>query len=73
MVLVLIAGVVSVRVINSDRTPEAAVREYVQLIADGKYDAASKLVDPGVNSYQRRLFERIKLIVELKARLKLTL
>ena len=55
MVLVLIAGVVSVRVINSDRTPEAAVREYVQLIADGKYDAASKLVDPGANSYQRRL------------------
>ena len=55
MVLVLIVGVVSVRVINSDRTPEAAVREYVQLIADGKYDAASKLVDPGVNSYQRRL------------------
>jgi hypothetical protein len=55
MVLVLIAGVVSVRVINSDRTPEAAVSEYVQLIADGKYDAASKLVDPGANSYQRRL------------------
>lgn len=55
MVLVLIAGVVSVRATNSDRTPEAAVREYVQLIADGKYDAASKLVDPGANSYQRRL------------------
>lgn len=55
IVLVLVAGVVSVRVINSDRTPEAAVREYVQLIADGKYDAASKLVDPGANSYRRRL------------------
>ena len=55
MVLVLIAGVVSVRATNSDRTPEAAVREYVQLIADGKYDAASKLVDPGANSYRRRL------------------
>ena len=55
MVLVLIVGVVSARVTNSGRTPEAAVREYVQLIADGKYDAASKLVDPGVNSYQRRL------------------
>ena len=55
MVLVLIVGVVSVRVINSDRTPEAAVREYVQLIADGKYDAASKLVDPGANSDRRRL------------------
>ena len=46
VVLALIVGVVSVRVINSDRTPEAAVREYVQLISDGKYDEASKLVDP---------------------------
>lgn len=55
VVLALIVGVVSVRATNSDRTPEAAVREYVQLIADGKYDAASKLVDPGANSYQRRL------------------
>lgn len=49
VVLALIVGVVSVRAINSERTertPEAVVREYVQLIADGKYDAASKLVDP---------------------------
>ena len=72
MALALIVGVVSARVTNSGRTPEAAVREYVQLIADGKYDAASKLVDPGVNSYQRRLLSD-KAIVELKARLKLTL
>ena len=50
VVLALIVGVVSVRAINSERTertPEAAVREYVQLISDGKYDEASKLVDPG--------------------------
>ncbi len=46
MVLALIVGVVSARVTNSGRTPEAAVREYVQLIADGKYDEANKLVDP---------------------------
>lgn len=46
VVLALIVGVVSVRAINSERTPEAAVREYVQLISDGKYDEASKLVDP---------------------------
>lgn len=46
VVLALIVGVVSVRATNSGRTPEAAVREYVQLISDGKYDAASKLVDP---------------------------
>jgi len=44
--LALIVGVVSARVTNSGRTPEAAVREYVQLIADGKYDEANKLVDP---------------------------
>lgn len=58
VVLALIAGVVSVRAINSERTertPEAVVREYVQLISDGKYDAASKLVDPGVTDDQRRL------------------
>ena len=47
VVLALIVGVVSVRATNSERTPEAAVREYVQLISDGKYDEASKLVDPG--------------------------
>lgn len=46
VVLVLIVGVVSVGATNSGRTPEAAVREYVQLISDGKYDEASKLVDP---------------------------
>lgn len=50
VVLALIVGVVSVRVTNSGRTPEAAVREYVQLISDGKYDEASKLVDPSGSS-----------------------
>lgn len=50
VVLALIVGVVSVRATNSDRTPEAAVREYVQLISDGKYDEASKLVDPSSSS-----------------------
>lgn len=50
VVLALIVGVVSVRAINSGRTPEAAVREYVQLISDGKYDEASKLVDPSSSS-----------------------
>ena len=50
VVLALIVGVVSARVTNSGRTPEAAVREYVQLISDGKYDEASKLVDPSSSS-----------------------
>lgn len=49
IVLVLVVREVSVRVNNSDRTPEAAVREYVQLISDGKYEAASKLVNPDEN------------------------
>lgn len=50
VVLALIVGVVSVGATNSGRTPEAAVREYVQLISDGKYDEASKLVDPSSSS-----------------------
>ena len=50
VVLALIVGVVSARVTNSGHTPEAAVREYVQLISDGKYDEASKLVDPSSSS-----------------------
>ena len=36
-------------------TPEAAVRDYVQLIADGKYDEANKVVDPGVTGTQSEL------------------
>lgn len=50
VVLALIVGVVSARVTNSGHTPEAAVREYVQLISDGKYDEASKLVGPSSSS-----------------------
>ena len=43
VVLVVIIGVVGVNVINSGRTAEETVRNYAQLIADGKYDEANKV------------------------------
>ena len=55
VVLVVIIGVVGVNVINSGRTAEETVRNYAQLIADGKYDEANKVVDPGVANNMRML------------------
>ncbi len=55
VVLVVIIGVVGVNVINSGRTAEEIVRNYAQLIADGKYDEANKVVDPGVATDMRML------------------
>ena len=55
VMLVLVIGGISVKVLNSESTPEADVRDYVQLIADGKYDEANKVVDPGVTGAQREL------------------
>ena len=55
VVLVVIIGVVGVNVINSGRTAEETVRNYAQLIADGKYDEANKVVDPGVENNRRML------------------
>lgn len=55
VVLVVIIGVVGVNVINSGRTAEETVRNYAQLIADGKYDEANKVVDPGVETNMRML------------------
>lgn len=55
VVLVVIIGVVGVNVINSGRTAEETVRNYAQLIADGKYDEANKVVDPGVENNRRIL------------------
>lgn len=55
VVLVVIIGVVGVNVINSGRTAEEVVRNYAQLIADGKYDEANKVVDPGVGKSKRML------------------
>ena len=55
VVLVVIIGVVGVNVINSGRNAEEVVRNYAQLIADGKYDEANKVVDPGVGKSKRML------------------
>lgn len=55
VVLVVIIGVVGVNVINSGRNAEETVRNYAQLIADGKYDEANKVVDPGVGKSKRML------------------
>lgn len=55
VVLVVIIGVVGVNMINSGRTAEETVRNYAQLIADGKYDEANKVVDPGVATDMRML------------------
>lgn len=53
--LVVLAGVILVSVLNSSRTPEAAARAYAQLVADGKADEATALVDPGVHNDERVL------------------
>lgn len=55
VVLVVVIGVVGVNMINSGRTAEETVRNYAQLIADGKYDEANKVVDPGVKNNMRML------------------
>lgn len=55
VVLVVVIGVVGVNMINSGRTAEETVRNYAQLIADGKYDEANKVVDPGVQTNMRML------------------
>lgn len=55
VVLVLVVGVVAINMINSGRNAEEVVRNYAQLIADGKYDEANKVVDPGVGKSKRML------------------
>ena len=53
LVVLVIAGVVAIKVVNSSRTPEAEVRKYLDLLAAGKASAATAMVDPGVNNDQR--------------------
>ena len=53
IVVLVIAGVVAIKVMNSSRTPEAEVRKYLDLLAAGKASAATAMVDPGVNNDQR--------------------
>ena len=53
LVVLVIAGVVAIKVMNSSRTPEAEVRKYLDLLAAGKGTEATAMVDPGVDNDQR--------------------
>ncbi len=53
LVVLVIAGVVAIKVANSSRTPEAQVCQYLDLLAAGKANAATAMVDPGVPNDQR--------------------
>lgn len=53
LLVVVIAGVIGVKVANSSRTPEAEVRQYLDLLAAGNASAATAMVDPGVPNDQR--------------------
>lgn len=54
--LVLVgAGAIAVHVVNARRGPEQAVEAYLALLADGRADAATAMVDPGVPNNQRLL------------------
>ncbi|MFJ2618649.1 hypothetical protein [Glutamicibacter sp. NPDC087344] len=55
-VVVLVGlGVGTVEFLNSQRKPEAQVEQYLSLLAEGKADEATKLVDPGVDNASRAL------------------
>ena len=53
LVVLVIAGVVAIKVANSSRTPEAQVRQYLDLLAAGNASAATAMVDPGVANDER--------------------
>ena len=53
LVVLVIAGVAAIKVANSSRTPEAQVRQYLDLLADSKASAATAMVDPGLPNDQQ--------------------
>ena len=53
LVAVAIVGTIALTVANWTRTPEAKVRQYLDLLADGKASAATAMVDPGLPNDQR--------------------
>ena len=53
LVAVAILGTIALTVANWTRTPEATVRQYLDLLADGKASAATAMVDPGLPNDQR--------------------
>lgn len=48
-----IGGAIALSAVNAGRGPAAAVQQYVGLIADGRAEAASALVDPNVSNAER--------------------
>ena len=53
LLVLVVAGVVAIKVANSSRTPEAQVRQYLDLLAAGNASAATAMVDPGVANDER--------------------
>ncbi len=55
LIALLIAGMVALSIINSGRTAEASVRDYIEAISRGDAEAANAIVDPGIDNEYRAL------------------
>jgi len=53
--VLIAAGFGAVAVVNGQNGPDAPVRAYLDEIADGRADAASRLLDPGIRNDERTL------------------
>ena len=53
LVVLGVVATVALAIANWTRTPEAQVRQYLDLLADGKAAAATAMVDPGLPNDQR--------------------
>ena len=53
LVVLGVVATVALMIANWTRTPEAKVRQYLDLLADGKASAATAMVDPGLPNDQR--------------------
>lgn len=71
LVVVVIAGVVALAVLNGQRSPEARTRQYLQLLADGKAEAATAMVDPGISN-EERVFMTDAVMQAASARIEIT-
>ena len=71
LVVVVIAGVVALAVLNGQRSPEARTRQYLQLLADGKAEAATAMVDPGIAN-EERVFMTDAVMQAASARIEIT-
>lgn len=71
LVVVVIVGVVALAVLNGQRSPEARTRQYLQLLADGKAEAATAMVDPGIAN-EERVFMTDAVMQAASARIEIT-